>query len=309
MVAGPAILRAAEVLSIGFVPANALHWIGCVLLEKGFLKQAGYDPQLSVFQSAPQAMQQLIAGAYQVSSTQPDPLIAAIERGATGIGGFTAPANRADWLLNAQPEIKTLQDLKGKVIGVSALRSSEVWLTQQLLEKAGLKKGDYDFLVAGLSPAKVSALQSKAVAASVLFQPSAEVAARLGFPAVARYSGLRAFPAVLYTMAKDWAGKNQNGTRVSQAFQQGHTWLQDRNNQAEAIAIFAKYSKREPEVVAKIYNQFFVDEDVYSKHGEINMEGFANVVADMAADGEVIKGAPPPATKYVLPKELGGITA
>lgn len=34
-VARPAILRAAEPLTMGYVPANAIHWIGSVVLEKG----------------------------------------------------------------------------------------------------------------------------------------------------------------------------------------------------------------------------------------------------------------------------------
>jgi len=34
--ARPAILRAAEPLTMGYVPANAIHWIGSVVLDKGF---------------------------------------------------------------------------------------------------------------------------------------------------------------------------------------------------------------------------------------------------------------------------------
>lgn len=305
-VARPAILRAAEPLTMGYVPANAIHWIGSVVIEKGFLKEQGFEAQGSVFQSAPQAIQQLIAGGYQVASAQPEPLVAAVERGAA-IGAFTAPANTPDWTLNVQRDITSLADLKGKTIGISALNSSEVWLTNALMEKAGLHKGDFSYITAGTSPLKVTALERGALSAAVLFQPTAELARRAGFRPVAKYAGLRKYPSILYAMSRDWAAKGEAGRRVSRAFENGQRWLWDPNNRAEAIAILAKYTKRDADVCAAVYEQYFVTDRLYSRHGEIDMAGFTQAIADMAADTELIKGPPPPATKYVLEAELGGI--
>ena len=100
----------------------------------------------------------LITGAYQISSTQPEAAVAAIERGAGKLAAISAPMNRADWVLAGAAGIKSLKDLKGKIIGVSSLRISEVWLTTQLLERAGLKKDDFSFIGVGTSPLKVTAL-------------------------------------------------------------------------------------------------------------------------------------------------------
>jgi ABC-type nitrate/sulfonate/bicarbonate transport system substrate-binding protein len=304
--ARPAIVRAAEPLVMGYVPANAIHWIGSVLIEKGFLKEQGFEPQPSIFQSAPQAIQQLIAGAYQVASAQPEPLVAAVERGAA-IGAFTAPANTPDWTLNAQPTIKSLADLKGKTIGVSALNSSEIWLTHALLEKAGLRKGEVNFITSGTSPLKVTALERGAIAAAILFQPTAELARRQGFPPIAKYSGLRNYPSILYSMSRDWAGKGEAGLRVARAFAKGHEWLWDPGNKAEAIAILAKYTKREPDICLAVYDQYFVTDKLYSKHGEIDMAGFTQAIADMVTDTDIVKAPAPPANKFVLEKSLGGI--
>jgi ABC-type nitrate/sulfonate/bicarbonate transport system substrate-binding protein len=291
---------------MGYVPANAIHWIGSVLIEKGFLKEQGFEATPAVFQSAPQAIQQLISGGYQVASAQPEPLVAAVERGAA-IGAFTAPANTPDWTLNAQPEIKSLADLKGKTIGISALNSSEVWLTNALLEKAGLRKGEVSYITSGTSPLKVTALEKGAIAAAILFQPTAELARRHGFPVIAKYAGLRKYPSILYSMSRDWAGKNEAGPRVSRAFTKGQEWLWDPDNKAEAIAILSKYTRREPEICMAIYQEYFITDKLYSKRGEIDMAGFTQALADMATDTDIIKGAAPPATKFVLEAKLGGI--
>jgi ABC-type nitrate/sulfonate/bicarbonate transport system substrate-binding protein len=304
--ARPAILRAAEPLTMGYIPANAIHWIGNVLLEKGFLKEEGFEAQGSVFQSAPQAIQQLIAGAYQVASAQPEPLVAAIERGAA-IGAFTAPANTPDWTLNVQNGIARLADLKGKTIGVSALNSSEVWLTNALMEKVGLHKGDFSYITAGTSPLKVTALERGALTAAILFQPTAELARRSGFRPIAKYAGLRNYPSILYSMSRDWAAKGEAGVRVSRAFGKGHAWLWDPDNRVEALAILAKYTKREPEICAAVYEQYFITDKLYSKRGEIDMAGFTQAIADMVGDTDFVKAPAPPATKVVLEKNLGGI--
>jgi ABC-type nitrate/sulfonate/bicarbonate transport system substrate-binding protein len=80
--ARPAVVTAAEPLIFGCVPANSVHWITCAAVEQGFFKNVGFDAEIGVIQSSPQSMQMLITGAYQISSTQPESAIAAIERGA-----------------------------------------------------------------------------------------------------------------------------------------------------------------------------------------------------------------------------------
>jgi ABC-type nitrate/sulfonate/bicarbonate transport system substrate-binding protein len=306
--ARPAILAAAEPLIFGCVPANSVHWIACAAVERGFFKNVGFEAEIGVIQSSPQSMQMLITGAYQISSTQPEAAIAAIERGAN-LAAISAPMNRADWVLAGAAGIKSLSDLKGKIIGVSSLRISEVWLTAQLLEQAGLKKDDYSFIGVGTSPLKVTALQKGSIAAAVLFRPSADLALREGFADLARYSGMRDYPTVLYIASRDWAAKGDAGKRAAQAIQDGHRWLWDPQNRNAAIEILAKYTKRDQAICAAVYDDYFVKEKTYSKTGEISLAGLKNLLDDVAQDGDIFKPPAPPAGKYVLDKTLGGLAS
>jgi ABC-type nitrate/sulfonate/bicarbonate transport system substrate-binding protein len=307
--ARPAILAAAEPLVFGCVPANSVHWIACAAVERGFFKNVGFDAEIATIQSSPQSMQMLITGAYQISSTQPEAAIAAIERGASRLAAISAPMNRADWVLAGAAGIKNLSDLKGKIIGVSSLRISEVWLTAQLLEQAGLKKDDYSFIGVGTSPLKVTALQKGSIAAAVLFRPSADLALKEGFADLARYSGMRDYPTVLYITSRDWAAKGDAGKRAAQAIQEGHRWLWDPQNKSAAIEILAKYTKREPSICTAVYDDYFVKEKSYSKTGEISLAGLKYLLDDVAADGDIFKPPAPPAGKYVLEKALGGLAS
>jgi len=305
--ARPAIVAAAEPLIFGCVPANSVHWIACAAVERGFFKNVGFDAEIAVIQSSPQSMQMLITGAYQISSTQPEAAIAAIERGASKLAAISAPMNRADWVLAGAAGIKSVTDLKGKIIGVSSLRISEVWLTTQLLERAGLKRDEFSFVGVGTSPLKVTALQKGSIAAAVLFRPSADLALKEGFADLARYSAMRDYPTVLYVVNKEWAAKGDAGKRAALAIQEGHRWLWDPQNRSAAIEILAKYTKRDQSICAAVYDDYFVKERSYSKTGEISLAGLKNLLDDVAEDGDIFKPPAPPAGKYVLDKSLGGL--
>lgn len=303
----PALLRAAEPLVLGCVPANAVHWVATVLVEKGLLGRQGFDARIAVIQNSPQSIQQLITGGYQVATSQPEPVVAAVERGAKDLAAISAPMNQADWVLAGAASVKSIADLKGKTIGVSSLRTSESWLTAQLLEKHGLKKGDYSFITAGTSPSKVTALQKGSIGAAILFRPSADLAIQQGLTDLGRYGGLRAYPPVLYAVNKEWAAKDDKGKRVAAAFQEGHRWLWDPKNKDEALGLLGKNTKRERALLEGVYADYFGGSGLYSKTGQISLEGMKNLLADLAEDGEILKGSAPPPSKYVLDPSLGGL--
>ncbi len=308
IVARPEILRAAEPLNVGYVPGNAVHWIQSVCIEKGFYTEVGFEAAVQVMQNSPQSIQMAITGAYQVATSQPETFVAAVMRGAENLGAVSAPMNRADWLLNGAKGITKLAEIKGKVIGVSSLRTSEVWLTTQLLEKHGLKKDDFSFIQAGTSPLKVTALLKGSIDAAVLFRPSADLAISQGLAALASYGELRAYPPIVYVLNKEWAAKGDAGKRVAQAISKGHRWMWDVNNKAESIAILAKYSKQQTSLLEAVYADYFVKSKLYSKDGALDLGGLSNALADMAEDGAVFTTAPP-ASKFVLSRDLGGLFA
>jgi NitT/TauT family transport system substrate-binding protein len=303
----PRLARAAgEKLVLGASTGNAIYWDLDVGVEKGFFAAEGFAPEMVVPQSSPQVVQLLVTGNVHLGASQPEPLIAAIEKGASTIGAIAAPMNYADWTLSVRADIKTLADLKGKVIGVSALKNSECWQTTQLLSKAGLKPDEYTFIVAGTSPSKITALERGSISAAILFQPSGQLAETEGFKTLAYYADLRAYPTILYGVNREWAGRNDAGKRLSRAIVQAHAWLQKPENRAEAIAILGKVTKRDEAILGKVYDLYFTTKKIYSPTGAIELSGLDRAIADMATDGAVMTTAQP-SSKYIIPHELGGL--
>ncbi len=308
MVAKPALLRAAQPLNVSTVLGNAVHWVQMVAAEKGMYKEEGFEPNLLVMQGSASSVQMAISGEYNIATTQPETFVSVVEQGANEIAAMTAPMNKADWILVGARGITSLEQLKGKQIGLSGLRNSESWLTQRLLEAKGLKKGDYSFVIAGTSPAKVAGLDKGGLGAAVLFQPSAEFAIRQGLPALASFDSMRDYPTVFYIVKKSWAAADNSGMRASRAIQKAHAWLWDPANRDEAIKVLEKYTKREPAILAPVYDDYFVTGKIYSKTGQINLAGFQTVLADMAEDGQAFKTAPAPG-KFLLDPKLGGLAS
>jgi ABC-type nitrate/sulfonate/bicarbonate transport system substrate-binding protein len=311
-VARPAILRAAEPLTVGYVPANAIHWGQSVAIEKGFYGEVGFAAEVAVMQSSPHAIQMAISGGFQVAASQPEPFVAAVQRGATMLGAISAPMNSADWGLVGASSVRSLADLKGQVIGVSSQRTSESSLTDRLLAAQGFAKGDVSYLQVGTSPAKIAALQKGAIGAAVLFEPCAEIAIRQGLPLLARYRTMRSCPPGLYVVNQTWATRGDAGRRVAHAIQHAHAWLWDPANKAEAIRILAKYAKigetTGDTVLAAVYREYFVTDRIYGRDGAIELAGLQRALDDMASEGEVFKVAPP-ARRFVLDPQLGAILA
>jgi hypothetical protein len=74
-VAGPA----------GVPAANSMHWVQCVAIEKGYYKELGFDAQAAVIQNSPHSIQMAITGRFQIATSQPEPFVAAVQRGAQAI--------------------------------------------------------------------------------------------------------------------------------------------------------------------------------------------------------------------------------
>jgi ABC-type nitrate/sulfonate/bicarbonate transport system substrate-binding protein len=295
-------------LDLTYIPSNSIYWDLDVGVDKGFFKDEGFNAQILSNQSSPQSMQMLISGQVEVAISQPDPLIAAIQRGAKNIGVIAAPATEADWFLVGKKGIKSIADLKGQTVGFSSLRVGEFYLTRNMLKAHGIGEKDFSAIQIGPTPAKYAALQKGSIAAGVLFQPTAMLALENGFPMLANFAKLeKGFPSIVYLVNRDWAAANNNGIRFTRALKKVHAWLYDTKNKDEAIAIMEKYSKRSKETIAKVYDLYFVSDKLYSRDGALNVADMKKTVQLIAENTDLAKDLVPTPERYLIPKSDGAL--
>jgi len=150
-----------------------------VARERGYFREEGLDVQLIVMPSAI-GTQALIGGNVKFSTVGGAALLPTL-RGAPLRFLFTT-FNRPMFWLYAKSDIRSVEALKGKKVGVSSIGSGPDSLLRDLLKKHGLEGGrEVAILPMGAGTARFQALQANAVDAAMLSIPSNFMAAEAGF--------------------------------------------------------------------------------------------------------------------------------
>jgi NitT/TauT family transport system substrate-binding protein len=163
---GIAPVQAADVVTIGIVPAISAA-ASYMAVEKGYFREAGIEVQFENFPSASPAMPLLASNRMQVvegglsvgyfnALVQGLPVIMALERG-------SSPLNH-DLLVrpDLKDSIKTVADLKGKSVALSAPGSIAIYEVGKVLATAGLTLKDIDVKYISFSDMGI-ALSNRAV--------------------------------------------------------------------------------------------------------------------------------------------------
>jgi NitT/TauT family transport system substrate-binding protein len=132
---GPAEVR------LGFFP-NITHATALIGVEKGlYAKHLGSGTTLktSTFNAGPAAIEALFAGAIDATYIGPNPAINAWAKSKGQAVNIVAGAASGGVFLVVKPEIKSLEDLKGKKIATPQLGNTQDVALRYLLEEKGIK--------------------------------------------------------------------------------------------------------------------------------------------------------------------------
>jgi len=146
-----------------------------VAAEKGFFKQEGINVDYVPFKSGPDLLKAVLAGEILVGATGGTDVLVFRERGAA-VKTTATHVEGNHFTLNVGPEIKSVGDLKGKGIGVTA-PGSTTWTFARLLAKQQGWNPDRDIQIVALGglDAQVAALTRKETAAFIFGDSGAVV--------------------------------------------------------------------------------------------------------------------------------------
>jgi len=165
--------RAVDTVTIGTVGSPSANlWPLFIGIEKGFFTAENIKADLIYIPASAPAIQQLAAGSLDMSFSTGlvDPIRAAEQGAGLAIARFEIQA--PPYALIAKSSIKSLKDLKGKVISVGGPKDITRLYVDRMLAPHGLKTGDYDYVYAGATTARAQALLGGAVDAAILLPPS-----------------------------------------------------------------------------------------------------------------------------------------
>src|SRR5205807_597716 len=136
-------VRAADTVVVGTVGSPSANlWPLFIGIDKGFFTAENIKVDLIYIPASANAIQQLAAGSLDMSFSTGlvDPIRAAEQGAALAIARFEIQA--PPYALLAKPSIKSLKDLKGKVISVGGPKDITRLYVDRMLAPHGLKSGD-----------------------------------------------------------------------------------------------------------------------------------------------------------------------
>jgi NitT/TauT family transport system substrate-binding protein len=264
--------RAQDTVIVGTVgSASANLWHLFIGLDKGIFAAEQVKVDLVYVPASAAAIQQLAAGSLNMTMATGlvDPVRAVDQGAAMAVARIEVQA--PPYVMMAKSSIKSLDQLKGKVISVGGAKDITRVYAERMLAPHGLKPGDYDYVYAGATTARAQALLGGAVDAAIVLPPSNFQIARAGYSNLGltmEYAPELAFSGTVVNNA--WAGRNEAVLkRVLAAQAKSIEYLYDERNRAEAIRILVAASGQKPEDVEQSYD-FFRKNNFFDRTGKIS---------------------------------------
>lgn len=156
--------------------AGCLCYLPTVLAKQlGEYDKAGVDVELIDFKGGSQALQAVIGGSADVVSGYYDHCVNLAAKG-QHLQSFVVYDRYPGMVLAVSPEakdIKSIKDLAGKAVGVSAPGSSTDFFLKYLLAKNGMDPNGTSVVGIGLAATAVAAMEHGKVQAAVMLDPAA----------------------------------------------------------------------------------------------------------------------------------------
>ncbi len=150
--------------------AMSMTWFPVkVALQNGFFRHEGLEPQL--IQMNGNVATVALANGHIDFALNISPVLNGAMQG-LGTKLVAALNSRPLFSLVVRPEINSAADLKGKVFAVSSFGNTQAILTEKHLQHLGLKKGEYQLLAMGATPARIAAMEKNIAQGSLMPLPS-----------------------------------------------------------------------------------------------------------------------------------------
>jgi NitT/TauT family transport system substrate-binding protein len=256
-------------------------------------------------------LQALLSGEIHFATLNSDGVIAVNEKGAN-LKVIAGVDNAAPYVLVGGKAYKTINDLKGARLGVSSLRGGATSILLEYLKNKGLyHPKDYIMtVISGGTAARLTALETGAIAGAVLGVPYSDIAIDQGFNRLGdtmevistyQFNGVTVDPA--------WAEKNRSiVVKFLKAHIRALRWIHEQPEQATQL-FMSEMGVKQPYAQRGI--EYFTKNRIFPTDGSMTLAGLKVNIQVQFRDG-VLKEPLPGPERYVdqsyvrqAQKELG----
>ncbi len=290
LAAGP--VSAADKVRIGYSSISGAYTPIWVAHEAGYFTKEGLDDDIILIPSGTQLAQVTVAGEIDIGSLNGSSAIAAALQGADlKIVGNSG--NKMIFSLYVRPEIKSVEALKGKRIGITRFGSAPDISIRYALRKHNINPDkDLTLMQLGFMATVAAGLQGGSIEGGGVSPPTQFAIEKAGFKELISITDMDfAFPnPALVAVGSIIRSKPDVINRFMRAYTRGiHRARTDREFTYKAMA---KYTKIQDTAVLQKAYDFYMSK-VLEKAPYINITGVQNVLDDLAKTVPAAKNAKP----------------
>lgn len=199
--------------------------------------------------------------------------------------------------LIAQPEYKSLKDLKGKTLGVSSYGATPDLGARMMLKHAGIDpEKEIKVLALGSDAARITALKQRVVDLIVISPPADAQMEKQGYRILARAYELFSFPYLgLGTHLRKIKEKPDEIRRVIKATIRANRFIRD--NRDEAARILVSWGKVESDYAVASYDAL---RNLFNADGGVPEDGLKLVIDQARRSAKIVR--------EVAPSEVSDLT-
>src|ERR1043166_8024825 len=228
------------------VVSMAPMWIA---KEVGFFRKQGLDVSVVFIPSGPTGVTAILAGEADVGVIGGFAPTRAIVGGAKGLAIIGQTKNAIVATIVGKKEIATVQDLKGKRLGIDRIGSNPDMFTQAALSRFQIDPlRDLQYIQMGNIGQGIPALKAGAIDALTTNPPDDLVAQKLGFKVILDITAMKIpFAATVLVSSRSTVARKQSDlTRFMHAYAEAvHYFLTNREGAAQVVAKYTKVEDRE----------------------------------------------------------------
>jgi NitT/TauT family transport system substrate-binding protein len=287
-------LAQAQSLKVGMTSKTLFYLPFYAGLKKGFYNAENLKVELILIGRSDVQLQALLTGEINFGTLNSDGVIAVNEKGAN-LKVVAGVDNAAPYFLVGGKAYKKIEDLRGARLGVSSLRGGATSILLEYLKTKGLHypKDFVMTVISGGTVARLTALETGAVAGAVLGFPYSDIAVDQGFNRLGdtmevistyQFNGITVNPV--------WAEKNRaTVVRFLKAHIRSLRWIHEQPEQATEL-FMSEMGIKQP--YARRGVDYFTKNKIFPIDGSVTLEGLKVNIEVQFKDGVLKEPLPAP---------------
>lgn len=281
---------ATETVTVGLTSLHSWYWPLLAARDEGLMEPFGIELDVVTFQNLAQLASGLVADSVDIALVAPETMFG-VQQSEPDVRVIASMLSANPQTLIVHPDIASVEDLRGQIIGVSTVGASADFFTGRLmLLRNGLELDtDYTMVNTGPTAERAAAMSSGQIQASLNWEPALMQLLDEGMVEIdraANYEDLRDVEVIALNAKEGWYRDNRDvAVRFLQGFLAGMDWLYDESNRDRAIEMLADEMSVETEHAAAAYEWFIVELEAYPRDGRVDPRKLEQTVRNAGEAG------------------------